>query len=90
MNNLKNIITSLQFIFAVATVLTFSLEMNQQIAFISLLMLGAFLFLTFYLISLDRKSSENRIYQLFKKQRNAVPPIRNNATSMRNAGEPAF
>jgi hypothetical protein len=53
--------------------------MNQQIAFISFLMLGTFLFLTFYLISLDRKSSENRIYQLFKKQRNAVSSIGNNS-----------
>ncbi|WP_316834359.1 hypothetical protein [Pedobacter nutrimenti] len=90
MNNLKNIVTSLQFTFAIATVLTFGLEMNQQIAFISFLMLGTFLFLTFYLISLDRKSSENRIYQLFKKQRNAVSSIGNKATSMRNPGEPAF
>jgi hypothetical protein len=90
MNNLKNIITSLQFTFAIATVLTFGLEMNQQIALISFLMLGTFLFLTFYLISLDRKSPGNRIYQLFKKQRNTAPPIGNNATSIRNAGEPAF
>jgi len=83
MNNLKNIITGLQFTFAIATILTFGLEMNQQIAFISFLMLGTFLFLTFYIISLDRKSSANKTYQLFKKQRN-------NATPISNEGKPAF
>ncbi|PTS94452.1 hypothetical protein DBR11_23365 [Pedobacter sp. HMWF019] len=83
MNNLKNIITGLQFAFAIATVLTFGLEMNQQIACISFLMLGTFLFFTFYLISLDRKSSANKTYQLLKKRRN-------DTTRIRNEGEPAF
>jgi len=76
MNNLKNIITSLQFTFAIATVLTFGLEMNQQIAVISFLMMGAFLFLTFYLIRLDRKSPEKKRKRagILTRKHHAWPP----------------
>ncbi|HWW41293.1 hypothetical protein [Pedobacter sp.] len=60
MNNLKNIITSLQVTFAIATFITLAVKMNHQIELISFLMLSTFLFFTFYLISLDRKPAINK------------------------------
>jgi hypothetical protein len=59
MNNLKNIITSLQITFATATFITLAVKMNHQIELISFLMLSTFLFFTFYLISLDKKPAIN-------------------------------
>nr|WP_199081216.1 hypothetical protein [Pedobacter sp. ASV19] len=67
MNNLKNIITSLQVTFAIATFITLAIKMNHQIEFISFLMLSTFLFFTFYLISLDRKPAISK-YQTSTSQ----------------------
>lgn len=55
MNASRNLVTRLQLIVAVATLVTIGKKMDYPLVLLTALMLLTFLFLTFYLISMDSK-----------------------------------